>query len=61
MKEVIGGLWFAGLIVWAMLGFVPGLILIVIGCIAASCKLAQERQAEAAAQSWRKQYPPYRY
>lgn len=61
MKEVIGGLWFAGLIVWAILGFVPGIILIAIGCVAASCELAREQRAEAAAQSWRKQYPPYRY
>ena len=61
MKEIMGGCWFAGLIVWALLGFVPGLILLVIGAIAGIGELHREWQLERAEASWRKTYPPYRY
>lgn len=61
MKELMGGLWFAGLVAWALLGLVPGLILIGIGIAAASWELVHELQAIKADKSWRKQYPPYGY
>lgn len=61
MKELAGGLWFAGLVAWAVLGFVPGLILIILGMAAASWKLVCELQIEKAEESWRKHYPPYGY
>jgi len=61
MKEIAGGMWFAGMLAWALLGFIPGIILISIGFIAASWQLVKEKQAEAAAESWRRNYPPYKY
>ena len=61
MKEIAGGMWLAGMLAWALLGFIPGTILISIGCIAASWQLVKEKQAEAAAESWRKNYPSYKY
>ena len=61
MKEIMGGCWFAGLLAWALLGLVPGLILIGIGCLAASWQLIKDKQAEQIEQSWRKNFPPYRY
>ena len=34
MKEIAGGFWAAGMLGWALFGFIPGIILISIGCIA---------------------------
>lgn len=51
MKEVAGGLWFAGLLAWALLGIIPGIILLLLGTGAASwgwavsCKLQKLLQA----------------
>lgn len=61
MKEITGGCWFAALVAWAIMGLLPGIILIGIGCIAASWQLVKEKQAETKAESWRKNYPPYGY
>lgn len=61
MKEIMGGCWFAGLLAWALLGLVPGLILIGIGALAGGWELIKEAEAEKAEESWRKTYPPYRY
>ena len=61
MKEVAGGLWFAGLIALAITGLVPGLILIGIGVLAGAGELIKEKQAEAEEASWRKNYPSYKY
>ena len=61
MKELIGGLWLLGLLCGALLSISIGFILISIGCIAASWQLAKEKQAEAEAESWRKNYPSYKY
>lgn len=61
MKEVAGGLWLAGLVVWALIGLVPGLILIGIGILAGAGELVKEKQAEAEKASWRKNYPSYKY
>lgn len=65
MKEIAGGLWFTGLLAWALLGIIPGIVYIGMGCIAASWQLVKERQAEAEAEakaeSWRKNYPTYKY
>ena len=61
MKELMGGLWFAGLIAWALLGLLPGLICIALGALAGSWELVRELQAAKAEENWRKQYPPYGY
>jgi hypothetical protein len=61
MKEVAGGCWLSGLAAWALMGTVPGIILIGIGFIVVSWKLVKELQAEAKAESWRKNYPSYKY
>lgn len=61
MKEIMGGLWFAGLLVWALLGLEPGLVLFALGAAIGAGELVKERKAEEAAQAWRKNYPPYGY
>lgn len=58
---IIGGLLFGGLVAGALLGLLPGVILIGLG-IAASCAAAiQEKQAAKRAESWRRNYPSYKY
>jgi hypothetical protein len=61
MMATAGGLWIAALVGGSLIGWPAGLILFCIGCIPASCKLLQERQAAKAAASWRKNYPSYKY
>lgn len=61
MKEIMGGCWFAGLLAWALMGLIPGLILFGIGAIAGAGEAVKERQAEKQAASWRKNYPSYKY
>jgi len=51
----------AGLLAWALLGFIPGLILIGFGALVGGWELIKEAEAEKAEESWRKTYPPYRY
>lgn len=61
VKEIAGGSWLAGLVCWAILGIIPGLLLFFIGGIAASWELIKSKQAAANEESWRKNYPPYGY
>lgn len=61
MKEIMGGLWFAGLLAWALIGLMPGLVLFGLGAVAGAGELVKERQAAKQAASWRRTYPPYRY
>lgn len=61
MKEVMGGLWFAGLVAGALLGMLPAIILFILGAGAGAAELVKDHQAEQLRQSWRKTYPPYRY
>lgn len=61
MKELMGGLWFTGLLAWALLGFIPGLICIILGALAGSWELVRELQAVKTEKSWRKNYPSYKY
>lgn len=61
MKELMGGLWLTGLIAWALLGPVPGIICIVLGSLAGSCQLVNELRATKTGESWRKNYPSYKY
>ena len=61
MKEIMGGCWFAGLLAWALLGFLPGLILFILGFIVCMIILYKEHQSEIAEQAWRKNYPSYKY
>lgn len=61
MKEIMGGLWFAGLVAGALLGILPAIILLILGAGAGAAELVKEHRAEQLAQSWRKAYPPYRY
>jgi hypothetical protein len=61
MKELMGGLWFAGLLAWALMGLMPGLVLLVLGAMTGAGELVRERQAEKQAASWRRTYPPYGY
>lgn len=61
MKEIMGGCWFAGLVAWALLGLIPGLVLLGLGTLAGAGELVKESQAKQAEQSWRKNYPSYKY
>ena len=61
MKELMGGLWFAGLLAWALMGLMPGLVLLGLGVIAGAGELVRERQTVKRAASWRRTYPPYGY
>lgn len=61
MKELMGGLWFAGLLAGALLGLVPALCLFLLGACAGAGELLKTRKAEQQAASWRKDYPPYGY
>ena len=61
MKEIAGGLWLASLVCWAILGIVPGILLFIAGILATSCELLKAKQAATRMNSWRKNYPPYRY
>lgn len=59
---VMGGLGLGGLLSWAILGFGPGsIVLLVLGAVVGTCELASEKQAEKQAESWRKNYPSYKY
>ena len=57
----MGGLWLAGLVAWALLGLIPGLVCIILGAGAGAGELIKEHQLEKAEASWRKSYPPYGY
>ena len=61
MKELMGGLWFAGLAAGALLGIVPVLILGALGTLTGAAAIWQEKLNERAANSWRAEYPKYRY
>ena len=61
MKEIMGGLWVAGLVAGALLGIVPAAILFILGAGAGAAELVKKHRAEQLTQSWRKAYPPYRY
>lgn len=62
MIGIMGGLWFAGLLAWALTGaLVPGLVLIGLGILAGSWSWGQELAQAKRAASWRAQYPPYGY
>lgn len=59
---MMGGLCLGGLLSWAILGFGPGsIVLLALGAVAGACELAGEKQAEKQAESWRKNYPSYKY
>lgn len=58
---IIGGLLFGGLLAVALMGLLPGAILLGLGAVASCIVAAQERQAEQQAESWRRNYPSYKY
>lgn len=61
MKEIMGGLWVAGLVAGALLGIMPAIVFGILGAAAGAAELVKEHRAEQLTQSWRKAYPPYRY
>ena len=58
---IIGGLMFGGLVSGALLGVGPGLALCGLGAVAGIIVAAQEHKAEKQAESWRRNYPSYKY
>ena len=61
MKELMGGLWFAGFLAWAIFGLIPGTILIILGILFFLGALIKEQHEAEASQNWRKNYPSYKY
>ena len=61
MKEITGGLWFAGLSAGALLGLTPALICIALGAAAGIYTYVHELRREKRETNWRKTYPPYGY
>ena len=61
MKEIIGGLWFAGFLAWAIFGFIPGTVFILFGISLFFCEMIKEKRQDRASQNWRKSYPSYKY
>ena len=58
---IIGGLLFGGLVAGALMGLLPGAILVGLGAVAYGIAAIQEQQAAKQAESWRRNYPSYRY
>lgn len=58
---IAGGFSFGGLTAMALFGFTPGLVLLLIGLAITSWELVQEKKEEIRAESWRKNYPSYKY
>ena len=58
---IIGGLLLGGLLAGAILGLVPGAILMGIGGAIAALGAAEDAKKERNEESWLKCYPPYRY
>lgn len=61
MKEIAGGLWLGALCTGALLGFIPGMILFIIGTLFALCELEKEHLHDKRAANQWKNYPPYGY
>lgn len=61
MKELMGGLSLAGLIAWSILGFIPGILLLLAGAGAGVAGLIKESYNNKQAESWRAAYPTYKY
>ena len=61
MMELMGGLWLAGLVTWAIVGWIPGIIFLLLGLAAGSWELHHELVDRRSAASWRKNYPSYKY
>ena len=58
---IAGGFSLGGLTAMALFGFTPGLVLLLIGLAITSWELIQEKKNEIRAESWRKNYPSYKY
>lgn len=61
MVGIIGGLLCGGLVAGALLGLVPGAMLLGLGAVVGCAAATKERRAEKQAESWRNNYPPYGY
>lgn len=61
MKELMGGAWLAALMGAAMGFYLGAAILGIIGALAGAASWEAERLEEKQADSWRKNYPVYRY
>lgn len=61
MKELMGGCWVSALAAGA-LGFICGAIILgVLGALAGAASWYDEQLKEQAGESWRKDYPSYKY
>lgn len=61
MKELMGGLMFAGLLTAALGFYLCASILAVAGLLAGAACWYDEKLKEKQAESWRATYPSYRY
>lgn len=58
---IVGGLLCGGLVAGALLGLVPGAMLLGLGAVVGCAAATKEKRAEKQAESWRDNYPPYGY
>lgn len=61
MKELMGGMWFAGLLAAGVGLYGAAVVLGIIGTLAGAASCYDELLKERRAASWRAQYPQYRY
>lgn len=61
MKELMGGCWLAGLFAGAMGLYIGAAILGLIGLLAGAASWYDELLHEQQTESWRKNYPSYKY
>lgn len=59
MKEIMGGLWLAGLVAGALLGILPAAIFFILGAGAGAA--AYHKEKKAASCKLQDTYPTYKY
>lgn len=61
MKEIMGGLWLSSLVLGALGLWAGALILCMLGATAGAAAWYDELHKKQQAESWRKNYPSYKY
>lgn len=61
MKELMGGLWLAGLLAGALWSISAMIVFFLLGTIAGLIELSKQARNERKENSWRAEYPSYKY